>query len=86
MASDDDVVFTLPKLQTILENDESEQRQEIKKQQDKGLNDEIDFKRLKDQIDSGEKITDIELLKDIEFYFGGPSPNFFFNVFKLEFK
>ena len=57
-----------------------------KKQQDKGLNDEIDFTRLKDQIDSGEKITDIELLKDIEFYFGGPSPNFLFNVFKLEFK
>lgn len=30
LASEDDVVFTLPKLQTILENDESEQTQEIK--------------------------------------------------------
>ena len=42
---DGDIVFTLPKLPTILDNYDFEEKQKIKKQQDKEINDEIDFTR-----------------------------------------
>ena len=45
MVPDGDIVFTLPKLPTILDNDNFEEKQKIKKQQDKETNDEIDFTR-----------------------------------------
>ena len=35
------------------------------------MNDEIDLRRLKDEIDSG------EIPKEMEFYFGGPNQKFF---------
>ena len=68
---DGDIIFTLAKLPIILDNDDFEWKQEMKKQQDKEINDEIDLTRLKYEIDSG------EIPKEIEFYFGGPSPIFF---------
>ena len=70
MVPDEDIVFTLPKLPIILDNDDFEQKQEMKKQQDEEINDEINLTRLKDEIDFGENP------KETEFYFGGPS-NFF---------
>ena len=58
---DEHTVFTLPKLLRIRDNDDFEQKQEIKKQQDKEVNDEIHLTRLKDEIDSG------EILKKLNF-------------------
>ena len=54
LVPDEDIIFTLPKLPGILDNDYFEKKQEIKKQQGKEINDEIDLTRLKDEIDSGE--------------------------------
>ena len=50
---DGDIIFTLAKLPIILDNDDFEWKQEMKKQQDKEINDEIDLTRLKYEIDSG---------------------------------
>ena len=71
MVPNEDIVFTLHKLPTIVDNDNFGQKQEIKKQEDKAINDEIDLTRLKNEIDSG------EIPKEIEFNFGGPNQNFF---------
>ena len=46
-------------------------KQEIKKQQDKERNDEIDVQMLHDEINSG------EIPKETEFYFGCPNQNYF---------
>lgn len=46
-------------------------QQEIKKQQDKERNDEIDVQMLHDEINSG------EIPKETEFYFGCPNQNYF---------
>ena len=46
-------------------------KQEIKKQQDKEINDEIDLQRLHHEINSR------EIPKEIEFYFGGLNENIF---------
>ena len=46
-------------------------KQEIKKQQDKEINDEIDLQRLHHEINSR------EIPKEIEFYFGGLNQNIF---------
>ena len=62
---EDDIVFALPKIPKILDNEDFEQKQEIKKQQDDEINDEIDLNRLKDEINAG------EIPREIEFYFGG---------------
>ena len=46
-------------------------KQEIKKQQDKERNDEIDVQMLHDEINSG------EIPKETEFYFGCPNQKYF---------
>ena len=46
-------------------------KKEIKKQQDKEINDEIDLQRLHHEINSR------EIPKEIEFYFGGLNQNIF---------
>ena len=55
----------------ILDNDDFETKIEIKEQEDKEINDEIDLQRLRDEINS--ELTPLEL----ELYFGGPNRNFF---------
>ena len=45
-----DIFFALPKIPQILDNKNFEQKQEIKKQQDNEINDEIDLNRLKDEL------------------------------------
>ena len=64
-------IFHLPKIPTILDNEDFEQKQKIKKQQDDEIKKEIDLTRLKDELDAG------QVLKEIEFYFGGQNCNFF---------
>ena len=66
-----DILFILPKFSAILENDDFEQKQEIKQQQDKEIKDEIDLTRLKDEIGSEETPDELEV------YFGGSNQNFF---------
>ena len=64
-------IFHLPKIPTILDNEDFEQKQKIKKQQDDEIKKEIELTRLKDELDAG------KVLKEIEFYFGGQNCNFF---------
>ena len=71
LVHEDDIVFALSKLPTILGNDDFEEKQEIKREQKKGIDDEINLTRLKEEMDSGETPW------EIEFYFGGPNQNFF---------
>ena len=68
---DENIVFSLPKIPTILDNEDFEVKQEIKKQKDDEINEEIDLTRLKDEIYTG------EIPKEIGFYFGRKSYNFF---------
>ena len=63
--------FILPKIPTILDNEDFEIKQEIKKQKDHEINEEIVLTRLKDEIDAR------EVPKEIEFYFCWKSSNFF---------
>ena len=69
---DENVLFTLPKAPTILDDEDFETKQEInKKQKDGEIQQEIDLSRLKDEIDAG------EIPREIEFYLGGENDNFF---------
>ena len=68
---DENIIFSLPKIPTILDNEDFEIKQEIKKQKDDEINEEIDLTRLKDEIDAG------EIPKETEFYFGRKNYNFF---------
>ena len=61
----------MPKISTILDNEDFEIKQEKKKKKDEVINEEINLTRLKDGIDAG------EILKEIKFYFGGENYNFF---------
>ena len=54
---------------TILDNEDFEIKQEIKKQKDDEINEEKDLTRLKDEVDAG------EIPKEIEFYFDGKNQN-----------
>ena len=45
---DENIFFSLPKIPTILDNEDFEIKQEIKKQKDDEMNEEIDLTRLKD--------------------------------------
>ena len=63
--------FSLPKIPTILDNEDHEIKQETKKQKYDGINGETGFTRVKDEIGVG------EISKEIEFYFGGKNYNFF---------
>ena len=72
-----DIFFALPKIPQILDNKNSEQKQEIKKQQDNEINYEIDLNRLKDEIDAN------EIPGEIEFYFRGQNYIFFLMYSKL---
>ena len=71
IVSDKNIIFTLPKAPTILDDEDFETKQEIKKQKDDGRQQEIDLTRLKVEIDAG------KILGEIEFYFGGENDNFF---------
>ena len=71
MVPDEDFVFTLLKIRTILDNDGFETKKEIKGQEDKEINDEIDLQMLHDKINSGHTPS------EVEFYFEGPNRNFF---------
>ena len=51
---DENIVFSLPKIPTIFDNEDLELKQEIKNQKDDEINEEIDLTRLKDEIDGGE--------------------------------
>ena len=64
-------ILTLPKAPTILDDEDFETKQKIKKQKDDEIQQEIDLTRLKDEIDPG------EIPREIEFYFGGENDNFF---------
>ena len=70
LVPDEDIVFMLSKIPTILDNDDFETKKEIKEQEDKEIN-EIDLQRLRDKINSGHTPSELEL------YFGGPNRNFF---------
>ena len=50
---DGNIIFTLPKAPIILDDEDFQIKQEIKKQKDDKLNEEIDLTRLKDEIDRG---------------------------------
>ena len=71
IAPDENIIFSLPKIPTILDNEDFEIKQEIKKQKDHEINEEIVLTRLKDEIDAR------EVPKEIEFYFCWKSSNFF---------
>ena len=58
---DENIISSLPKIPTILDNEDFEIKQELRKQKDE-INEEIDLTRLKDEID---------------FYFGRENDNFF---------
>ena len=62
-------IFSLLKMPTILDNEDFEIKQEIKKQKDDEINEEKDLTRLKDEVDAG------EIPKEIEFYFDGKNQN-----------
>ena len=51
---DKDIIFSLPKIPTILDKEDCEIKQEIKKQKDDEINQEINLVRLKDETDVGE--------------------------------
>ena len=68
---DENIIFTLPKAPTILDDKDFQIKQEIKKQRDDEINEEINLTRLKYQIDAG------EIPREIEFYFGGENCSFF---------
>ena len=68
---DEDIVFVLPKIPTILDNNDFETKREIKEQEDKEINDEIGLQRLRDEVNSG------HIPSELEFYFGGPNRNFY---------
>ena len=61
---DANILFTLPKPPSILDDKDFETEQEIKKQKDDDIQQEIDLTRLKDEIDA------MEIPSEIEFYFG----------------
>ena len=71
LVSDEDSVFTLLKIRTILDNDNFETKKEIKEQEDEEINDEIDLQMLHDKINSEHTPS------EVEFYFEGPNRNFF---------
>ena len=68
---DENIIFTLPKAPTVLDDEGFETKQEIKIQKDEKMQQEIDLTRLKDEIDAG------EVPGEIEFYFQGENNNFF---------
>ena len=68
---DENIISSLPKIPTVLDNEDFEIKQELRKQKDE-INEEIDLTRLKDEIDAG------EILKESDFYFGRENDNFFF--------
>ena len=50
---DGNIIFSLPKIPTILDNEDFEIKQEIKNQKGGEINKEIDLTRPKDEIDTG---------------------------------
>ena len=67
----------LPKIPTILDKEDCEIKQKIKKQKDDEINEDINLVRLKDEIDVG------EIPKEIELYFGGENYSFFLMCLQL---
>ena len=68
---DQNIIFSLPKKPTVLDNEDFERKQEIKKQKDDETVEEIDLITLKYEIGTG------EIPKEIEFYSGRENYNFF---------
>ena len=74
---DENIIFTLPKAPTILDDEDFETKQEIKKRKDDKIQQERDLMKLKDKIDKG------EIPREIEFYFGAENYNFFLKCSQL---
>ena len=68
---DENIIFIQPKAPAILDDKDFQIKQEIKKQKDDEINEEINLTRLKYQIDAG------EIPREIKFYFGGENYSFF---------
>ena len=68
---DENIIFSLPKIPAILDNEDFEIKKEIKKQKEDEINEEINLTWLKDKIDM------TEIPKEIEIYFGAENYNFF---------
>ena len=66
---DKNIIFSLPKIPPILDNENSEIKQEIKKQKDDKINEEKDLTRLKDEVDAGEIPKEIELQEKLQLFF-----------------
>ena len=54
IAPDENIILTLPKAPTVLDDEDFQIKQEIKKQKDDKIQQEIGLTRLKDEIDAGE--------------------------------
>ena len=67
---DDDIVFPLPKIPTILDNDDFKVKKQTTEQMNKEIGDEINIHKIQDEINSG------NVPSENEFYFGGPSRTF----------
>ena len=67
----------MPKAPIILDDENFEIKQEIKKQKDDEIQQKIDLMRLKDEIDAG------KIPREIEFYFGGEIDNVFLMCSRL---
>ena len=77
IVSDENIILTLPKAPTILDDEDFETKQEIKKRKDDKIQQERDLMKLKDKIDKG------EIPREIEFYFGAENYNFFLMCLQL---
>ena len=60
LVPEEDIIFTLPKLPIILDDEGFKKKQEIKKQQDNETKDEIDLNKLKKETDAGKIPEEIE--------------------------
>ena len=67
---DDDIVFSLPKIPTILDNDDFKVRKQTTEQVNKETGNEINIHKIQDEINSG------NVSSENEIYFGGPSRAF----------
>ena len=69
---DEDISFTLPKISTILDDQIFEKEQEKKRVEEEQIKFEMDLQKLKDELDA------VEVLKELELYFGGLDKNIFY--------
>ena len=74
---DEEIVFTLPKIPTFLNNDNFEVKKQTTEQENKERDDGINIQKIQDEIDSG------NIPSEYEFYFGCPNRNFFLKLSTL---